>query len=362
MIRLISAARLKPSWVPTSISLRSTLRTPATMFMYTGKKEPMAIRVTFDTSSIPSQISSRGTQARPGTARRAWKVGSSQASSCRLMPTRVPISTARPAPMPKPSNTRWELANIWVHSGPPASSRKVISRSLGAGISQAGSQPRLTLSSRRAMMASGSSRPTGVKRSRRTADHPAIGSAAAPWVGPECSWCRVLNHAFGDIGRQQGIQGALDVGRAAQDVVGLKQGNDRPDRVQVGLTRDRTTEVIAGQLQADHLDRQAGFPGDQVSGLLRVGDDPLACPLIGPEYGLDGFRLLAQHPFAGIEEGAQAEFRVAIDEAGSACFRSGHVRIESGPDIHAPLLQCGATLGVLQVHDAYVPGAETMAL
>src|SRR5690606_26102518 len=75
MIRLISAARLKPSWVPTSTSLRSTLRTPATMFMYTGKKEPMAIRVTFDTSSIPSQISSRGTQARPGTARRAWKVG-----------------------------------------------------------------------------------------------------------------------------------------------------------------------------------------------------------------------------------------------------------------------------------------------
>src|SRR5690554_4710015 len=64
MIRLISAARLKPSWVPTSTSLRSTLRTPATMFMYTGKKEPMAIMVTLDTSSIPSQISSRGTQAR----------------------------------------------------------------------------------------------------------------------------------------------------------------------------------------------------------------------------------------------------------------------------------------------------------
>src|SRR5690606_10643634 len=298
MIRLISAARLKPSWVPTSTSLRSTLRTPATMFMYTGKKEPMAIRVTFDTSSIPSQISSRGTQARPGTARRAWKVGSSQASSCRLMPTRVPISTARPE--------------------------------------------------------------------RRAADAPPTtrrsGAAAAPWVGPECSWCRVLNHAFGDIGCQQGIQGALDVGRAAQDVVGLQQGNDRPDRVQVGLAGDRTTEVIAGQLQADHLDRQAGFPGDQVSGLFRVGDDPLACPLIGPEYGLDGFRLLAQHPFAGIEEGAQAEFRIAIDEAGTACLRSSHVRIESGPDIHATLLQCGATLGMLQVHDAYVPGAETMAL
>src|SRR5690606_40366156 len=68
------------------------------------------------------------------------------------------------------------------------------------------------------------------------------------------------------------------------------------------------------------------------------------------------------HPFAGIEEGAQAEFRIAIDEADTACLRSGHVRIESGPDIHATLLQCGATLGMLQVHDAYVPGAETMAL
>src|SRR5690554_795259 len=64
MMRRIRAAWLKPSWLPTSTSLRSTLRTPATMFMYTGKNEPMAIRVILEVSSMPSQISSSGTQAR----------------------------------------------------------------------------------------------------------------------------------------------------------------------------------------------------------------------------------------------------------------------------------------------------------
>src|SRR5690606_25989708 len=88
--------------------------------------------------------------------------------------------------------------------------------------------------------------------------------------GPDCSWCRVLNHAFGDIGCQQGIQGALDVGRAAQDVVGLQPGNDRPDRVQGGLAGERATEVLTGPPQADHLDRQAGLPRPRVPGTSAV--------------------------------------------------------------------------------------------
>ncbi|MNF01319.1 hypothetical protein D3C80_2002940 [compost metagenome] len=52
------------------------LRIAATPLRYTGKKAPMAISTTLEVSSMPSQSSSKGTQARLGMARRPAKVGS----------------------------------------------------------------------------------------------------------------------------------------------------------------------------------------------------------------------------------------------------------------------------------------------
>src|SRR5690554_2118659 len=121
------------------------------------------------------------------------------------------------------------------------------------------------------------------------------------------------------------------------------------------LTGNGATEVIARELQPNHLLRQASFPSNQLGGLIRVINDPLTGPLIGVDYRFHRLWLALQNPFAGIQERRQAKVRVTVEEPGAGCLRSRHMRVQAGPYVNPALLQSGSSLRVLQMHDTYIP-------
>eukprot|EP01022_Parablepharisma_sp_SALTPOND_P036530 TRINITY_DN997_c0_g1_i1.p2 TRINITY_DN997_c0_g1~~TRINITY_DN997_c0_g1_i1.p2 ORF type:complete len:956 (+),score=359.07 TRINITY_DN997_c0_g1_i1:4487-7354(+) len=375
----INAPWPRPELVPTSMSLWSMSRMPATRFRQTGKKAPMAMSTTLGVSSMPSHSSSRGIQARLGMARRAWKLGSSQASARRLMPTSRPSAMASRLPMAKPATTRARLAAMCGSSSPrTASDHRVCASSLGGGSRRAGIQSRRALSSASNSRASGRIAPVKRRgrqpssagqpwRRRRVAAACAVtGAGAAGAAMVIAAWSLIasgLHHALRIGGIDERVDGAWQVGTALDQVFFDQDGRSRAQGIDVLAADQRMREIIAFQLQARHRRRQSGFFGKQRHGLVGMGDDPGACPFIGGDHTPDLVRMTGRETVADVEEAVGIEIDVAIDQARTSLQLAGRqMRVEAGPGRHAALLQRGATIGVLQVDDLHVALPESVLM
>ncbi|MNI52259.1 hypothetical protein D3C73_1070240 [compost metagenome] len=102
----------------TSYSLRSTLRTPAKVLTYSGKKEPSAISRTCESWPTPNQRINSGMTDKSGTVRSICRDGSTSSSNCLDKPVASPITRASEPPRAKPAAARITLASRWVSSLP----------------------------------------------------------------------------------------------------------------------------------------------------------------------------------------------------------------------------------------------------
>ena len=86
--------------------MASTWRTPAMVFISTGKKAPSAMRKKAGGLPRPNQRMASGMKAMGGMGRRIWSSGLKSWLTQSFAPMSRPSGSASPAPMAKPPSTR----------------------------------------------------------------------------------------------------------------------------------------------------------------------------------------------------------------------------------------------------------------